>query len=117
VFKITIRCDRRKSGKSTNPQVPEACSPAEQAQVSPNIGELSSIATRRGNQLRPMAQACQRADINPSASFHALRHHVDTRMVEKPYGHVAPSYVADAIRARAPKFGFTPDTSVVPLRG
>ena len=43
--------------------------------------------------------------------------HVDIRMLEKPYGHSAPSYVAEAIRAGAPKFGFTPDTSVVPLRG
>ena len=25
--------------------------------------------------------------------------HSDTRMVEKHYGHLAPSYVADAIRA------------------
>jgi integrase len=31
--------------------------------------------------------------------------HSDTRMVEKHYGHLAPSYVADAIRAAAPRFG------------
>ena len=31
--------------------------------------------------------------------------HTDTRMVEKHYGHSAPSYVADAIRAGAPVFG------------
>jgi hypothetical protein len=31
--------------------------------------------------------------------------HADTRMVEKHYGHLAPSYVADAIRAGAPRFG------------
>jgi integrase len=31
--------------------------------------------------------------------------HSDTRMVEKHYGHLAPSYVADAIRAGAPRFG------------
>ena len=30
---------------------------------------------------------------------------VDTRMVEKHYGHLAPSFVADAIRAGAPPFG------------
>jgi hypothetical protein len=34
--------------------------------------------------------------------------HSDTRMVEKHYGHLAPSYVADAIRAAAPKFGIKP---------
>jgi hypothetical protein len=37
-------------------------------------------------------------------------------MVEKHYGHLAPSYIADAIRAGAPKFGFKPDPTVTPLR-
>jgi hypothetical protein len=41
--------------------------------------------------------------------------HADTRMVERHYGHLAPSYIADAIRAGAPKFGFTPDPTVVTL--
>jgi hypothetical protein len=31
--------------------------------------------------------------------------HVDTRMVERHYGHLAPSYVADAVRKHAPRFG------------
>jgi hypothetical protein len=35
--------------------------------------------------------------------------HADTRMVEKHYGHLAPSYVADAIGAGAPRFGGTPN--------
>jgi integrase len=43
--------------------------------------------------------------------------HTDTRMVEKFYGHLAPSFVADAIRKGAPQFGFTPSKKVVPLRG
>jgi hypothetical protein len=30
--------------------------------------------------------------------------HADTRMVEKHYGHLAPSYIAEAIRAGAPRF-------------
>jgi hypothetical protein len=29
----------------------------------------------------------------------------DTRMVEKHYGHLAPSYIVDAIRAGAPRYG------------
>jgi hypothetical protein len=29
-------------------------------------------------------------------------------MVEKHYGHVSPSYIADAIRAGAPRFGELP---------
>ena len=82
------------------------------------------------HQLRPMANAVRRAKIKPMISFHGLRHtwashaamngvpllvvaknlgHSDTRMVEKHYGHLAPSYVADAIRAGGPKFGFKPD--------
>jgi hypothetical protein len=30
---------------------------------------------------------------------------------------LASSYIVDAVRADAPKFGFTPDASAVPLRG
>jgi hypothetical protein len=30
--------------------------------------------------------------------------HNDTRMVEKHYGHLAPSFIADAIRAGAPRY-------------
>jgi hypothetical protein len=37
-------------------------------------------------------------------------------MVEKHYGHMAPGYVAEAIRKGAPQFGFTPSKKVVPLR-
>jgi len=86
------------------------------------------------HQLRPMADAVRRAKIKPEISFHGLRHtwaslavmngvpllvvaknlgHSDTRMVEKHYGHLAPSYIADAIRAGAPKFGFVPDKKIV----
>jgi integrase len=31
--------------------------------------------------------------------------HADTRMVERHYAHLAPSYIAQAIRAGAPRFG------------
>lgn len=78
------------------------------------------------HQIRLMVEACKRAKIAPRISFHGLRHtwaslavmngvplmvvarnlgHVDTRMVEKHYGHLAPSYIAAAIRAGAPRFG------------
>ena len=86
-------------------------------------------------QSRPMKEACEHGKITPRLSFHILRHswaslavmagvpllvvaknlgHADTRMVEKHYGHLAPSYIADAIRAGAPRFGDTPST-IVPL--
>jgi integrase len=88
------------------------------------------------HQLRPMADACRRGSVSPPISFHGLRHtwaslavmngvpllvvaknlgHADTRMVERHYGHLAPSYVADTIRANAPRFGFTPNAAVVRL--
>jgi integrase len=80
------------------------------------------------HQARPMVAACKHANILPSIDFHTLRHtyaslsvmagmplmvlakqlgHADTRMVEKHYGHLAPSYEADAIRAAAPRFEAT----------
>jgi hypothetical protein len=39
--------------------------------------------------------------------------HTDTRMVEKHYGHLAPSYVAEQIRAAAPRFGI--NTNVISI--
>jgi integrase len=85
----------------------------------------------------PMREACRRAGIS-GANFHALRHtyaslsimagvplmvtarnlgHADTRMCELHYGHLAPSFETDAIRAGAPRFGFKPDRKVTPLAG
>jgi integrase len=92
----------------------------------------------KAHQTRPMIEACKRAKLTPRISFHGLRHtwaslavmngvplmvvaknlgHTDTRMVERHYGHLAPSFVADAIRKGAPKFGFKPSTNVAPMRG
>jgi integrase len=90
------------------------------------------------HQARPMVAACKQARITPPASFHILRHtwaslavmagaplmvvarnlgHADTRMVERHYGHLAPSYVADAIRAAAPQFDIEPDRKIVSIGG
>jgi integrase len=86
----------------------------------------------KSHQARPMADACEAAKIMPAASFHVLRHtyasltimngaplmvvarnlgHADTRMVEKHYGHLSASYVADAVRAAAPRFGVASESS------
>ncbi|HEY1260557.1 MAG TPA: site-specific integrase [Stellaceae bacterium] len=91
----------------------------------------------KSSQTRPMADACAAAKIYPPASFHCLRHtyashsvmagcplivvarnlgHADTRMVERHYGHLSASYVADAIRAAAPRFGIEPG-NVTPIAG
>ena len=90
----------------------------------------------KSHQHRPMRATCQRARIEPPANFHCLRHtfasltlmngaplmvvarnlgHADTRMVERHYGHLAPSYVADAIRAAAPRFGIDMQERIAPL--
>jgi integrase len=84
---------------------------------------------------RPLAAAVKLAKIKP-ISIHGLRHtwaslsvmagmplmvvarnlgHVDTSMVEKHYGHLAPSFIAEAIRENAPRFGFKPG-NVKPMR-
>jgi integrase len=81
---------------------------------------------KASDQQRPMRAACERAKIDPPVGFHQLRHtwashavmggmplpvvaknlgHVDTRMVERHYGHLAPSYVAESVRKHAPRFG------------
>jgi len=88
------------------------------------------------HQERPIKEASERAKVEPAATFHVLRHtwashavmagmplivvakdlgHADTRMVEKHYGHLAPSYVVDEVRAKAPRFGFDPETNIAPL--
>jgi integrase len=80
---------------------------------------------KKANQSDPMRAACKRAKIEPAVGFHQLRHtyaslaimngaelfvvakalgHGDTRMVEKHYGHLAPSYVANSMRKHAPRF-------------
>jgi integrase len=92
----------------------------------------------KSHQARPMIETCARAKISPAASFHALRHtyashvvmagapllvvaknlgHADTRMVEKHYGHLSQSYLADAIRAAAPRFGIVDEGNVARLQG
>jgi integrase len=92
---------------------------------------------KKSNQTDPMRAASARARLTPPVNFHALRHtwaslavmnkvplivvaenlgHADTRMVEKHYGHLAPSYVAEAIRAGAPRFaGADTPSPIVPM--
>jgi integrase len=92
----------------------------------PILRRADGKAWGESHQVRAMTAACARAKISQAVSFHSLRHswaslaamngtplpviaqnlgHTDTRMVERFYGHLAPSYVADAIRAGAPRFG------------
>jgi integrase len=88
------------------------------------------------HQQRPLTEASRIAAIEPAATFHVLRHtygsslamkgvpvgviaaqlgHSDTRMTEKHYAHLSPSYIADTIRASLPALGdFKPD-NVAPM--
>lgn len=98
--------------------------------------KADGAAWQKSDQARPMKDASKRANISPPVNFHCLRHtyashavmngvpllvvaknlgHTDTRMVEKHYGHLAPSYIADAIRSGAPRFGFKADPKVAAL--
>jgi integrase len=87
----------------------------------------------KSEQQRPLLAACTAARINPPVNFHGLRHtyasrlamkgvplaviaaqlgHSDTRMVEKHYGHLAPSYVADTVRAAFGSLGIVAASNV-----
>jgi integrase len=80
----------------------------------------------KSHQRRPLLEACKAARIEPAIGVHILRHtwaslrimaglplmvaaqvlgHSDTRMVEKHYGHLAKSYIRDAVRATALHLG------------
>jgi integrase len=86
---------------------------------------------------RPMAEANAHAKLKPPITFHGLRHtwaslavmagvplmvvaknlgHASTGMVEKHYGHLAPSFITDAIRAFAPRYGIKAPKRVIPFR-
>lgn len=87
------------------------------------------------DQARLMRAACEAAKLD-HLTFHELRHsyasmlvnagcplayvaaqlgHTDTRMVEKHYGHLAPSALADAIRTLAPRLGIVESPKVIIL--
>jgi len=42
--------------------------------------------------------------------------HADTRMTEKHYAHLAPSYVAETIRAHFPQLGIAGDDTISILK-
>ena len=89
----------------------------------------------RWQQRRPLAAAAKAANVE-GVSFHILRHtygsnlamqgvptsviakamgHSSTRMTEKHYAHLSPSYVAETIRANLPSLGIVEDSKVTRL--
>jgi integrase len=90
----------------------------------------------KSEQQRPLNAACVAARIDPPVNFHGLRHtyasrlamkgvplavvaaqlgHADTRMVEKHYGHLAPSYIADTVRAAFGSLGIVDSSNLAQI--
>lgn len=90
----------------------------------------------KSHQSRPLLDACKAAKIAPAISFHILRHtyasrlalagspmaviaeqlgHAGTRMTERHYAHLTPSYVGDTVRALFSKMGVLPDSNMALL--
>jgi hypothetical protein len=42
--------------------------------------------------------------------------HSDTRMTERHYAHLSPSYVAETVRQSFGRLGIVPETAVAPIR-
>lgn len=88
------------------------------------------------HQQRPLEDASTAAKLDPPATFHILRHtyasalamrgvpmgviaaqlgHADTRMTERHYAHLAPSYVADTVRTALPSLGIVAGSNVTAI--
>jgi integrase len=91
----------------------------------------------KSHQFRPMRETSAAAKISPPATFHILRHchgsmlamkgvplqviakqlgHVDSRVTERHYAHLLPSYVATTIRENFPTLGIVEKPKVAPIR-
>jgi integrase len=102
---------------------------------SPVLTKTNGQPWSASDQQRPLAVACAAARI-ASVTFHGLRHtyasrlvmkgvplpvvaaqlgHSDTRMVEKHYGHLAPTYIADTVRAAFDRMGLVHTDNVSTL--
>jgi integrase len=122
----TVHIPRSKSGKARHIFLTEegqkffASAAAGKRGADLLFSRESGEAWGNSHQIRYMRDACEAAGIEPAITFHILRHtyasrlamrsvplnvianqlgHSDTRMTEKHYAHLAPSYVGDTIRA------------------
>jgi integrase len=99
--------------------------------------ETARVMWGKSDQSRFMREACAVAKIMPAVSFHDLRHsyasrlatrgvpmgviaaqlgHSDTRMTEKHYAHLSPSYVAETVRQSFGRLGIVSEMAVTALR-
>jgi len=102
---------------------------------SPLLTQSSGRQWGQSSYAKSFPAACAAAQI-ANANFHALRHtyasrlvmkgvplsvvahqlgHVNTAMIEKHYGHLAPSYVAETVRAAFGELGIATDTNVISI--
>jgi integrase len=99
--------------------------------------ETARVRWRKSDQFRLIRAACVVASIDPAVSFHELRHtygsrlamrgvpmaviaaqlgHKDTRMTERHYAHLGPTYVAETVRAAFGDLGLVPESNVTAIR-
>lgn len=137
----TIHIRVSKSGKPRHVVLTDEGSKFFAASVTGKAGDalifIKSDGTRWGDshQQRPFKAACAVAKVG-ALTFHELRHsyasrlvmagvplavvaaqlgHSDTRMVEKHYGHMSTSYVADTVRSAFTGMGIVADSNVIPI--
>ncbi|MGD0109444.1 MAG: site-specific integrase [Rhodopila sp.] len=100
-------------------------------------GKTERAAWGESDQFRPIGAACLAANITPAISFHELRHtyasrlamrgvpigviaaqlgHADTRMTERHYAHLSPSYVAETVRQSFGTLGIVGESMSTPFR-
>jgi integrase len=139
----TIAVRRSKTGKPRHvPLTPEASAFFRRLCAGRTSNEAmllraDGLPWRAGSQDKPMRLACEHGRITPRVTFHDLRHayasaavmrsmpllvvakilgHRDTSMVERCYGHLAPSFITEAVHTSAPRFAVDDCTNVAPLR-
>jgi integrase len=138
----TVTISRSKSGKARNVALTaEGAAFFDNATAGLRSGDVifrraNGAMWKHADQFRPMREACAAARIEPTVGFHILRHsygsrlamrgvpmgviaaqlgHADTRMTERHYAHLAPSYVADTVRATFGDMGLAPVSNVTTM--
>jgi hypothetical protein len=72
--------------------------------------------SRQPTRPSPIAGPSHQSPIQIVITQPDQRGHADTRMTEKHYAHLSPSYVADTIRAHFPTLGIGGSTAITPIR-
>jgi integrase len=138
----TIHIGRTKGGKARYIYLSaEGVTFFEQATAGKSAGDLlfpraDGLPWQQTHQFRPMRAACEAAKITPAIGFHILRHthasrlavkgvasaviaaqlgHSDTRMTERHYAHLAPSYIGETVRANFTSLGIVEPSNVQPI--